>query len=428
MVIHRGLRRLIAGSAALVLGSVLLVSPAQAASTLKSTDFYNPQKVLRVDLNLPADTVRALNDRKVYRNYVPGSISMSVDGRTSGELEMEIRLKGSTSISPLNGTPSFKVRFPKGPSGTGYLGIQRLTLNALTQDGSKIHEYGAYALFNAMGVPASKTGWARVFVNGVDRGLYLNIEQPDENFMAKRFKDITQHVYEGVAPRDFKPGNDDGDNVSGAFLADYGWKVTANKNDLTKLISVVNYKDPAAWYKALDSVTDRPALLKFMAAETFLGHWDGYTGPNVNNYFIRSNTRGKFTFIPWGADQTFGENRQTKTLGDTFLTPMLAKTSTHPWLPKETARGNIYTKCIAYAVCKTAYLTELKAVSAMASKMKLGTLMKSAAGVIKPVLLNKYPAGSDAFQIIEMEQTRSISFIASRQKEVAALVKTYKIK
>ena len=428
MVIHRGLRRLVAGLSTLVLSSVLLVSPAQAASTLKSTDFFNPAKILRIDLDLPAGTVAALNSRNTYRIYAPGVVTMSVDGRTSGNLDMDIRLKGSTSISKLDGTPSFKIRFPKGPSGTGFLGQRRLTLNALTQDGSKIHEYGAYALFNAMGVPASKTGWARVYVNGVDRGLYLNVEQPDENFMAKRFKDITQHVYEGVAINDFKPGKDTGDNVSGAFLADYGWKVTPNKNDLTKFITVANYKDAATWYKALETYADRPALIKFMAVETFLGHWDGYTGPNVNNYFVRSNTRGKFTFIPWGADQTFGENRQTKSLGDTFLTPMLAKTSTHPWLPKETARGMMYTKCIAYTTCKTAYLTELKNVSAMATKMKLGTLMKSAAAVIKPLLLNQFPTGSEQLAIIEMEQTRSIAFITTRQKEVAALVKTYKIK
>jgi len=428
MLIHRGLRRLIAGSSALVLGSVLLVSPAQAAGSLKSTDFYNPLKILKIELKLPVETVKALNDKNLYRKYVPGSISMSVDGRTSGNLEMEIRLKGSTSISPLDKTPSFKIRFPKGPSGTGYLGLQRITLNAQVQDGSKIHEYGAYSLFNAMGVPASKTGWARVYVNGVDRGLYLNVEQPDENFMAKKFKDITQHVYEGVALKDFKPGNSDGDDLSGAFLADYGWKVTPNKNDLTKLISTLNYKDPGDWYQALDSVTDRRALIKFMAVENFLGHWDGYTGPNISNYFIRSNTRGKFTFIPWGTDQTFGENRQTKTVGDTFLTPMLSKTSTSPWLTKATSRGSIYTKCISYTVCKTAYLTELKAVSAMATKMKLGTLMKSAAAVIRPTLVAQYKSGSNPLQMIEKEQTRSIAFIATRQKEVAALVKTYRIK
>jgi hypothetical protein len=279
-----------------------------------------------------------------------------------------------------------------------------------------------------MGVQASKTGWARVYVNGVDRGLYLNVEQPDENFAGKRFKDITQHIYEGVAPRDLKVGNSAGDNVSGSFLVDHGWKVTPNKNDLTKLISIANYKDPANWYKALDSVLDRAALIKFMAVENFLGHWDGYTGPNVNNYFLRSSTRGKFTFIPWGVDQTFGENRKTTNLGDTFNTPLLSKTSTHPWLTKQTARGLLYVKCISYIPCRNAYLTELKATSAMATKMKLGTLMKSASTLIKPVLATQYKTRPDLLAGITAEQTRSISFIAARQKEVAALATKYKIK
>jgi hypothetical protein len=64
----------------------------------------------------------------------------------------------------------------------------------------------------------------------------------------------------------------------------------------------------------------------------------------------------------------------------------------------------------------------------MATKMKLGTLMKSAATIIKPTLLAQYGSGSTLYEISQMEQTRSIAFIATRQKEVAALVKTYKIK
>jgi spore coat protein CotH len=428
MVINTAFRRVLAVSAVMALTSIVLVSPAQAVSTLKATDIYNPVKILRIDLELPQPTVDALNNRRTYKIYAPGAITMSVEGRSSGSLEMEIRLKGTTSLSKLSETPSFKILFPKGPAGNGYLGLRRLTLNAMTQDGSKIHEYGAYVLFNAMGVSSSKTGWARVYVNGVDRGLYLSVEHPDENFAAKRFKDITQHIYEGVALRDFKVGNDDGDNMSGAFPADYGWKVTANKNDLTKLISVVNYKVPANWYKALDGVMDRAALIKFMAVENFLGHWDGYSGPLANNYFIRSNTRGKFTIIPWGVDQTFGENRQTTAPVDTFSLPMLSKTSTHPWLTKETLRGSLYVKCISYIPCRNAYLTELKATSAMATKMKLRTLMKSASTVIQPVLADQYKLHPDLLAGIKAEQTRSISFIAARQKEVAALVTKYKIK
>jgi hypothetical protein len=429
MVTNKGVKRIIAVSTTMVLASMLLVSPAQAANALKATDFYNPLKILRVDLVLPQLTVDALNNRSTYKIYQPGAVAMSVDGRYSGTLDMEIRLKGSTSISKLSETPSFKILFPKGPAGNGYLGQRRLTLNAMTQDGSKVHEYGAYALFNAMGLPASKTGWARVYVNGVDRGLYLNVEQPDENFMSKKFKDITQHVYEGVALRDLKIGNADGDNLTGAFLADFGWKVTPNKNDLTKLISVVtNYTSPAKWYTDLNKVLDRPALIKFMAVENFLGHWDGYSGPLANNYFIRSNTQGKFTFIPWGVDQTFGENRKTSTIVDTFTTPLLSKTSTHPWMTKAATRGSLYVKCIAYTTCRTAYLTELKAVSAMATTMKLSTMMKTASTLIKPALTAQYKNRPDLLADIAREQTRTYSFITSRQKEVTALAKQYRIK
>ena len=80
MAINKGVRRLIAGSISLVLGSALLVSPAQAASPLKATDFYNPLKVLRIDLDLPQTTVDALNNRNTYKIYVPGLATLSVGG------------------------------------------------------------------------------------------------------------------------------------------------------------------------------------------------------------------------------------------------------------------------------------------------------------------------------------------------------------
>lgn len=428
MVIHKGLRRSLAGTLALVLGSMFLSAPAQAATALKATDLYNPLKILRIDLDLPDATVTALNQENTARKYVPGKVTMSVDGRTSGSKDIDIRLKGTTSISILDETPSFKIKFPAGPSGTGYLGYRRLTLNAMTQDTSKIHEFGAYALFNAMGVPASKTGWANVYVNGKNKGLYVSVEQPDQNFAAKRFKDITQHIYEGVANKDFKKGNATGDSSTGEFLADYGWKVTPNKNDLATLLNNMDDWNIDRWYKALPKAMDKSALIKLFAVENFLGHWDGYTGPNINNYFVRSNTKGVFTMIPWGVDQTFGENRQTEILGDTFSFAMLSTTSSHPWNTRQSNRGLLFTNCITYTPCKTAYLTELKAVSAMATKMKLAEQMKSAAKLIKPVLASQFSTEDGLITEIGKEQTRSIAFIAQKQKEVAALVKKYKIK
>lgn len=420
-------RRLTVGFLAHVVLLGLLSSPAQAATALKLSDIYNPLKVLRVDLTLPADSVTSLNDATTWRVYVPGTVTMSVDGRASAAMEINTRLKGSTSMYKLDETPSFKIKFKKGPTGLGYLGLRRLTLNALVQDNSKIHEFGAYNLFNAMGIPASKTGWARLYVNGVDRGLYVNVEQPDQVFMAKRFKDITQHVYEGVARKDLQFGNDNGDATTGAFLVDYGWKVTPNKNDLTKLINYASDWEDKTWYQGLSTVTDRALLIRAFAVESFLGHWDSYTGPGINNYYLRSNTRGKFTYIPWGVDQTFGENRGTEVLGDTFNLPLMSDSAAHPW-SRNMNRGKLYVQCINYKPCRTQYLLELKAVSAMATKIKLGAQMRAVAAVIEPVLAVQYAKDQPTLTLAHKEQTRSIAYIARRQAEVKALLKQYKIK
>jgi hypothetical protein len=97
-------------------------------------------------------------------------------------------------------------------------------------------------------------------------------------------------------------------------------------------------------------------------------------------------------------------------------------------MSKAATRGSLYVKCIAYSTCRTAYLTELKAVSAMATKMKLGTLMKSASTLVKTVLNDQYKNNPNTLADIAREQSRTFSFITSRQKEVATLVKQYKIK
>lgn len=418
-------------SVAVIAGLLLLgLSPAKAATPLKIEDLYNPLKIVRADLTIPDESIAAL--RKEPKTYTPGSLSLSLEGRESGQLAITVRLKGNTSLQfdggDIDGTPSFKIKFPKATTPYGYLGLRRMTFNAMIQDNSKIHEFGAYALFNAMGVPASKTGWLRIYMNGKDLGLYLNLEQPDSVFMQKRFKDVTQHIYEGKANEDWNIGNDDGTADNGSFVVDYGWKVTPNKNDLTNLFDYMSDFIPADWYKGMTNVTNRTLLIRAFAVENFLGHWDSYSGPLKNNYFLRSNTKGVFTYIPWGTDQTFGENRQTEKLGDTFYLPMLSETSTHPWDQRKNYRGKAFVNCINYTPCKRQYLTELKAVSAKATSMKLGAQMQAVAKVINPVLAIQFKNSPSKMTLARDEQARSIGFIAKRQAQVATLLKANNIK
>ena len=399
-------------------------APANAVVHPNQSDLFNPGIVNVIDLNVPTATHDALNNVATAKKYAAATFSLTTYGQTTGPINVGIRLKGSTSLELIDAHPSFKIAFNwKLLRGNRFLGLKNLTLNAMTQDTSKLHEFGAYKLFNMMGVPAPRTGWAELKINGTSRGLYVAIESVDDIFMGSRFKDVSQHLYEGIALNDLKPGNADGTALTGHYLTKEGWNATPNKNDLAKLIAAANYSSGAKWWAKLGTVTDRNELITMFATENFLGHWDGYSGPLQNNHFLRSNIKTRFTMIPWGTDQTFGENKQTAVRLDDYFYPLDKPQVGFPWVQQAfhkgvMPRGLLFTKCLAYSVCKTAYLLKLKAVSTKVTTSKFVASMRNAATTISSFSGYNETA----------EQQRVQSWIVKQQARVAAVLKANKIR
>jgi spore coat protein CotH len=398
-------------------------SPANAVVHPNQSDLFNPGIVNVINLTVPTATHDALNNVATAKKYAAASFSFTTYGQTTGPISVGIRLKGSTSLELIDAHPSFKIAFNwKLLRGNRFLGLKNLTLNAMTQDGSKLHEFGAYKLFNMMGVPAPRTGWAELKINGVSRGLYVAIESVDDVFLGTKFNDVTQHLYEAIALNDLKPGHDDGTALTGHYLTKEGWLATPNKNDLTKLIAAANYSSGAKWWAKLGTVTDRNELVTMFATENFLGHWDSYSGPLQNNHFFRSNIKNRFSMIPWGTDQTFGENRATPTLLDDYFFPLDKPQAGFPWVQQAfhkdvMDRGLLFRKCLAYSVCKTAYLLKLNAVSAKITSSKFVNTMRNAATTIAD-----YSGQNE-----RAEQTRVQQWIVKQQARVSAVLKANRI-
>ena len=55
-------------------------------------------------------------------------------------------------------------------------GLKQLTLNNNHQDETLISQCLGYSLFRAAGVPAPRCAFAHVTMNGVDLGVYSNVE------------------------------------------------------------------------------------------------------------------------------------------------------------------------------------------------------------------------------------------------------------
>ena len=413
----------------LLVTSGLLAGTSAQAAAFTQADLYDSTKISSIAFSIPPASVNSLNTIATAKNYTAASVTITAGGYTMGPIQIGLRLKGSTSLELLNQVPSFKIQFNwSALKGERFLGLKNMTLNAMTQDGSKLHEFGSYKLFNAMNVQAPRTGWASVKVNGVDRGLYVNIETYDDIFLSNRFPDTSLHLYEGQGLSDFKAGNADGAKSTGHFFVKEGWGADPNKNDLQALINVAGISNAATWWSQMATVSDRSEMIRMWAVENFVGQWDGYSGPIINNYFLRSNIHGKFVMMPWGTDQTFGENRQTDYIakpifGDDYFFAMDKAAVGYPWSMqvqhvKTMNRGMLFRMCLVSKPCKTEYLNDLKLVSAKATSIKLVNAMKAASTLIAP-----YTNAA-----IKKEQVRAQKWVAKQQLNVAALLKLNKIK
>lgn len=422
----RYLSALLAALAILVAGTG--ATPAQAAGQTL-TQFYNDTSIPEVYFTIPTASATALNsnDPLLRTTYTAAQVQfVTSDAQRSPLINIGLKLKGSTSLDKLSGRASFKIKFNWSTNkGQRFLGLKHMTLNAMTQDTSMIHEATSYRLYNLMGVPAPKTGYAKVFVNGKYKALYLNVETYDDVFLSKRFADVTQHLYEGAAFKDFKPGNDDGAADTGAFPAREGWTTTPTKQDLTAAIKTANMTTGASWWSAMNRSFDRKKLIMLFAVDNFTGGWDSYSGAIINNYFARSNSSNKFTLMPWGTDQTFGENRATAELEDDYFFAVDAKTAPFPWIGNKEfkgatslPRGILFQKCLTYAPCKTEYLNNLKAVLAKWTSAKMSDYMTTTAK-----RTTAYRTEAQFF-----EQVRSTTWVRKQITKVQAVLKKNGIK
>jgi len=230
--------------------------------------------------------------------YTHFTAQVTVDGVTYENVD--IRKKGYIgSLSVIR--PSLKLDFERGLGGQELVaGNRRMTLNNDLQDPSHVRQCLAYDLFRQVGVPASQCNYAHVVVNGVDLGTYTHVEPVAKPMLRRYFENADGNLYEGQLS-DFNPATE-------AQLELETNEEENDRSDVRAVIAALALPD-AEVLAALDARVDLDNFFDFWALETLLGHWDGYAG-NSNNYFAYHDpVSDKFSFIPWGADQTFvGDN------------------------------------------------------------------------------------------------------------------------
>ena len=293
-----------------ILLSLLLALPFTAAPNfcagaeeLAADRVLDPDRLIEIAIELPAKDWEELclqtrDIRRAFTGQAENPFTNFKGSITIDGVKIEsvgIRKKGF--IGSLDDQfPSLKIKFDEYTDQAPVKGIDVLTLNNNKQDAALVSQFLTYRLFNAAGVQAPRSNFARVTVNGEYLGIYSNVESIGKPFLKRRFGNNSGNLYEGTLA-DFYPKAID------------RLEAKTNEKDhdrskvkrLAELLADKNQLD----LDEIGRLVDLNNFIKFWAVESLIGFWDGYSN-NQNNYWAYENRdNGKFYFMPWGADGAF---------------------------------------------------------------------------------------------------------------------------
>lgn len=257
------------------------------------------------------------------------------------------RARGNTSLASQK--KSFKIDFNRFLPGQKFEGLEEINLNGEHNDVSIMRAFLAQHLLRSAGLPSSRTSYVELYVNNEYKGLYLNSEHLDDEFLDLRF-----------------PGQANGNLWKCAYGADLTWwganpnnyqqvyelktnKDSADYSALVHLIDVLNNTPANQFVCAIQEVLDVDLFLRNIALEILMGQWDGYAYNKNNFYLYQREGDGKFVYLSYDLDNTFGID---------WFNINWAQRNIYAWSPSNQARP-LYTKLLAVPYFKDRFTFHL---------------------------------------------------------------------
>jgi hypothetical protein len=262
--------------------------------------FYAPDAVHEVRVSLTEEARRDLE--KDGRLWVPARVT--VDG-----LEFPnagVRRKGSTTWQGLSDKPSIKVKLREFGPGPRLAGLERLTLNNMVSDPAQAREVIALRLWRGLDVTATRANWARLWIDEQPYGVYANIESLDDEWLQRRYD-----LYDG----DLWEANDDADFTKSGLPF---WELSEGVGDLAPLEALADAlaHEAPSFDEQVGHLVDVDHFLQYWAACLVTGATDGYPF-HLNDAFVYADpgNGGRFDFVPWGLDESWGDTFSKYTTG-----------------------------------------------------------------------------------------------------------------
>ena len=319
----------------------------------------------RIDLTLDADAVEILRAERPFaeaRFEVPGHAT--IDGEEVGAVGLRLR-GGLGSFQRFDKKPEWRIDFNEVQEGRRFYGLEALDLNNADEDPSYLADVAGMAVYALAGSPTPRVGYAQLFVNGEDKGLYILVEDLDDRWLKRAFGEDDGNLYDGS----YRFNTQDlifldlGEDQEELFDLEEGTDV--NGADLRPLSRGLRAVDEGAPFAHLADRLDLDAFHALLAAERVTGNEDGYATFRNNYRIYLPPNEAPAVFLPWDMGATFP--------ADGF--------NARRWDPP---KGNLAAACLADRPCAAAHREAVSALRLALDDSGLRVLIAAIADRIGP--------------------------------------------
>jgi hypothetical protein len=254
---------------------------------------FDPEVIHDIALTMPAaDWADIRDDPRAERWHLT---TFAWDG----EVVADVGVRAFGYSSHVVGKPPLKLDFNRVDRAQEWRGLEQLKLRNAYADPSFLHDALAPWMLRRAGVPASRTGWARVSVNGALVGFYTVMEPIDDRFLERTYGNDRGPLYsiDGIRGHGLMPLTEP------LRYFQYNTSVTGDGADLVDITRVVADGSDAR----LAAVLDLDNFFDESIVRTLTGSQDAFSADGNNFYLYNDpgvdadpgDLHGTWRVIPW---------------------------------------------------------------------------------------------------------------------------------
>ncbi|MBN1443042.1 MAG: CotH kinase family protein [Planctomycetes bacterium] len=222
---------------------------------------------------------------------------------------IRVRHRGQTSLSRpkkhwkinFNKDHRFLTPFADHPE------VDNINIQSSEGDKSFLREWLSYKAFMDIGLPSLEMWHVRLYINGQYRGLYVHLENPNDDWMDRTGLDAEGWLWKSYSQAQ-------SGSTSGFELKADGGNAAAANSALSTFLSSVNSRTGQSLIDYIQQNMDVDAFIDFLALHQLMHNAD-HPAKNYLVYADEDSPATTWTYLLWDADLTFGRNFECSNCG-----------------------------------------------------------------------------------------------------------------